>query len=495
MRVLLVNAGTYCVTQKAAIPLGLLSIATYLENNGHTVRIFDRAAEGGGIQKNLDSFSPEFVGVSVISLGSFPDAIEVSKAVKKSNIPVVWGGQMPSLIPEVALETGVVDFVVIGDGEIAMLELMNAVVDKTSFHDVDGLAYTENGEIVINKVRALADLSQFPVIDWKYVDPRKYFFANLTYTRLIHVYASKGCTGQCTFCYSPNLSKHLWRERPVEYCLAEIQYLIENFDIEGVYFADDLLSPNRDYLVRFCNKIIDSGLKFVWSCCMRADICCEEDLRLMHDAGCRWIHFGVESGSEKRQKLIKKRLNLEKVRETMDHCRGIGINSVTSFLIGYPDETDEELKETVQFMLNLNSDVKIPCLFVPIPKSELVDYLVSSGRIEAPQTYEDWKKFKFFDKLGINFSEVSCKDLKVVSSYFLYAIFALERGKDNKKAALWIKRLVEQYVFILKLRSLKALWLFFLGGIQFLEIVFYANMFPTIRKKYGLKNSSFEKKD
>jgi anaerobic magnesium-protoporphyrin IX monomethyl ester cyclase len=171
MKVLLVNAGSLYVKQAPVIPLGLLSIATYLSGCGHMVKLVDRAVESGSFSQCLDTFNPDFVGISAMSFRSFKDAVKLSKAAHKRSVPVVWGGSTVSLVPEVVLRTGVVDFVVIGEGEVTMQTLLTAYGDQTAFEDVEGIAFLKNGHIVVTKERELADLVDFPVIDFQYVDP------------------------------------------------------------------------------------------------------------------------------------------------------------------------------------------------------------------------------------------------------------------------------------------------------------------------------------
>ena len=490
MKILLISAGSYYVMQKTVIPLGLLSIATHLKNNGHTVKIVDRSVENIRIEKILNSFEPDIVGISSLTFGSFNDALKVSGLVKEQDIPVVWGGQIPSLVPEIVLKEGCVDCVVMGDGEIAMLELLEAFFCGKPLSEIDGIAYIENGEIKITKPRELADLSLFPIIDWSFVDPSKYFIRNVSCKRTLHIYSSKGCPGQCTYCYSPCFSRGEWRPRPMEYIISEIKYLVENFDLDGIYFADDLISPNRDYLSLFCSSLKASGIEFFWGCNMRADTCTREELQMMYDSGCRWILFGIESGSKERQKLIKKRLDLDKAGITVDWCREIGILTTTSFIVGYPDETVEELKETVSYMLALNSDVKVTGTYGVIPKSGLYDYLIKNNRIEAPQSYSEWKKLKWLDKLGKNFSAVPAIDLKVVVNWFFLMIIRTKSDSKSNNSHFWAKRLAGQTFDLMKRGTVKSFILMALSGMQLIKILFYAVMFPKIRKKYGLKRYS-----
>ena len=493
MRVLLINAGTTYVKQKAPIPLGLLSIATFLKNNGHTAIIYDRSVEGGNIRKYLNSFSPDIIGISVPGGMSFDDALKLSKTAKKNNIPVVWGGPMSSLVPELILKSGVVDFVVMGDGELTFLDLISAITNKTSFFEVNGLAFVENGEPVINKERALADLSQLPIIDFTFVDPSKYYFKNRGCQRMLHVYASKGCTGVCAYCYNSGYSKGRWRARPPEYFISELRYLVDNYKIDGVYFVDDLLSPNQEYLVNFCNKLIESNLGIFWSCDMRTDLCTKEGLQLMYKAGCRWIMFGIESGTEAGQKFIKKDLNLQHTKDVMDYCDDIGIFTTTTFITGLPDQTEEDLKETIRYMQELNAKVKLAGIYGPFPKAEMYYDLVRQKRISVPQSLEEWASIATMHTLGNNLSQVPSIDLQVIVNYFLFSVFTNKYELNNSEKRLWIKRLSFQIKDMLKRGNLRAIFLVIISAKEFLEIVFFATMFPRIRKKYSLYKKSDKK--
>jgi anaerobic magnesium-protoporphyrin IX monomethyl ester cyclase len=488
MRVLLVNSVSYYVKQKAAIPLGLLSLATYLTNNGYTVQIYDRTVDGGSLKKRMNSFLPDIVGVSSLGIKSFDDAMKVSKAVKKRGVPVVWGGHIPSLIPELVLKSGLVDYVVIGDGEITFLALLQALVEKSPLRAVEGLAFFENGEAVINKEREDADLSQLPVINFSYIKPEKYFLSNMGCKKMTHIYSSRGCTGHCTYCYSPGYSKCRWRARPAEYCISELRTLVEHCGIDGFYFVDDLFSPNKERVNEMCDKLIQSGLGLLWSCDMRTDICTEEILRKMYNAGCRWIFFGIESGSGERQKAIKKRLETEKIKETIEFCNQIGIWTTTSFVIGFPDETEEELKQTLELVRQVKSNVKLAAMYGPMPKSEMYGELIAKSRLAPPQSYNEWKSLAIIDTIGNSFSKVPALELKVIANYFFFSIFMPRKTNENKKNAsgVWVRRLFELGADILKRANMKSVFILFLSAAEFLQIIYYALMYPKIRHKYGL---------
>jgi anaerobic magnesium-protoporphyrin IX monomethyl ester cyclase len=164
-------------TRTDSAPLGILSVATYLKENGHTVKFIDREIYKYDVEKTIAAFCPDIVGIAMMSTKAIPDSLNICRVVRAHNLPVVWGGTLTSLMPELVLKSGLVDFVVIGEGEITMLELVNALEQNTPLHSIDGLAYIENGEIKTNPSRAFADLAALPVIDWTLVNPSKYFRA------------------------------------------------------------------------------------------------------------------------------------------------------------------------------------------------------------------------------------------------------------------------------------------------------------------------------
>lgn len=487
MKVLLINTCSKYVKQKAPLPLGLLSIATYLKENGHDVVIFDRAVEGGSLSKYMRLVQPDIVGLSIPGSMSLDDALKLSKKIKVKGVPVVWGGATASLIPDLVLQSGFVDYVIMGDGELVFLELVKALGAGFPVSGIDGLAYIENGTPVINDVKILADLADLPIIDFTFVDPKKYYFQNRNCKKMLHVYSSKGCSGSCTYCYNTGYAQRKWRARPSEYYISELKYLIENYQIDGVYFVDDLLSSSREYLQEFCENLIRNDLGIYWSCDMRADLCEKEDLKLMYDAGCRWIMFGIESGTPEGQKIIKKNLDLNKTKELMDYLDEIGIFTTVTFVTGFHYQTEKDLKATVKYMLELNAKVKIAGIYGPFPGSEMYRDLVRDKIIKPFNSFEDWSRNANMHTIGNNLSEVPPIELKVIVNYFLFSVFTNKYELDGEQKHFWVKRLVFQVWDMLKRKNLRSWMLIVLSAKEFLEIVYYALMFPRIRKKYGLK--------
>ncbi|HQK74506.1 MAG TPA: radical SAM protein, partial [Clostridiales bacterium] len=235
-----------------------------------------------------------------------------------------------------------------------------------------------------------------------------------------------------------------------------------------------------------CRRIKESGLRFLWGCDMRADSCSENELRAMYDAGCRWIFFGIESGSPRMQRLIDKNLDLDKARRTLETCARLGIVTTTSFIVGFPGETREDLMQTVAYALSLPSDVKMTFSFGPIPGSALYEQLVAGGRLEPPRSCRAFGKLKWFDTFGINYSDVPTRDFKVITSWFILAIIRKKHFTGSASRRTWYRRMFSMAAVMLKRANFASVKLIFSALYESAAIVFYANMFPSVRKKYGL---------
>ncbi|MEI6578519.1 MAG: radical SAM protein [Eubacteriales bacterium] len=290
MKVLLINPKiSLDWARSPTCPLGLLSIASYLIEKGHTVKIFDHMVSSENIENYIKAFSPDIVGLSVISPMASADAIKISKFAKKLNIPVVWGGHITSALPELVFKEGCVDFIVIGEGEITFTALLDSIENGSSYYDVDGLAFVDNYGIHINKCREFSDLSTFPIIDWSLVDPRKYFQFFFGCKKMIYVYFSKGCPAKCTFCNNPNFHRSTHRKRPPEHIVSEIEYLYKNYGIDAVNFADEYWNPGKENLQKFLHLMKERNLNIMWGIQTRLGTFSKEELKQMHDAGCRWV--------------------------------------------------------------------------------------------------------------------------------------------------------------------------------------------------------------
>jgi len=277
--------------------------------------------------------------------------------------------------------------------------------------------------------------------------------------------------------------------------IEELKYLKENHGVDGVYFVDDLLSPTQEHLEKFCQALIDSDLGLYWSCDMRADLMTKEGIDLMYKAGCRWVMFGIESGTKEGQKQICKNLDLDKVREILDYLDEVGIYSTVTFILGFRYQTKGDLNETVEYMKSINAKSYVVGVYGPFPGSDMYGQMVEEGVIAPFETFDDWSRNANMQTIGNNLSELKPRELRVIINYFLFLIFTAKHELNGEKKHYWVGRLAFQIKDMLARGNLRSFLLVLLSAKEFLEIVFYALAFPGIRKKYGLYLSSKKREE
>ncbi len=488
MKILLINPSVGYYTRALSNPLGLLSIGTYLKQHGHEVKIYDRCVDKTKIENILKDFEAQIIGISVMSSRGLKDAIKVSKLLKRSKRLVVWGGQLPSMQTELVLNSNYVDLVSFGEGEETWLELVSCVESGKDYHDIKGIAYKKDGKILHNECRPFSDLKDMPISDWSLLEVPKYMQSYLGCNRMMYIYSSKGCPCRCAFCSNVNFHKSTHRKRPNEYVITEIKHLIENYNLDGVFFSDELWCLKKSDMLDFCNRVHENNLKFHWGVQLRIGMFNEEDYRIMYEAGCRWIFFGVESGSDEMLKIIHKNIDKNAIKPTMDALRKIGITSICSFIIGFPDETVDQLRETVEIIDNAKANLTPIYHFTPLPGTELYDQMILQDRYKEADSLESLAKVIATESVGENLSAVPSRDLRVIRSWYHWKGFTNKNAYSSGKSFQFAKQTILSGLHAI---SLKGPINFFVNGFsalyEFLYVLWYSHAYPNIIKKYNLK--------
>lgn len=489
MRVLFVSPATKRNVDPLTTPLGLLSIATYLKHNNHTVMIYESEVKKGRFRKTLREFLPDIIGVSVISGKAVDNAIHCSGIAKKAGIKVVWGGFLASAMPELSLKTDCVDIISVGEGEHTWLELLECLEAGRPLETVQGLAFIKDGNMIQTACRELTDLSTLPDLDWELLDVNRYFYSYYSSKKTISLYTSKGCPGRCTFCYNAKFNRGVHRNRPDDQVIRDVSHLIEKYGLECACFNDDLMFANKEQMYSFCAAIQEAGLEFFWGCSSIIGILSKEEFQCLYEAGCRWIFFGIESGSEKMLRKIKKGINYKAIEQTFTDCANAGIVARAAFILGFPGETEDDLKKTVSLALRLMTTQVSFNYFSLVPNSEVYLELLNNKKLEPPEELQGFIAKYPFDRINKNFSCIPDKDLVVVYSYFvLRRLFKKDEVSTGKS---W-KAITSGYIFkTLKEFSIgKLVHSFNLVFRSFLSVL----LNPGIRKKYGLTAIGLEYK-
>ncbi len=323
------------------------------------------------IKEEIQRREPKIVGVANPFSTQLEHAKKVAECAKEVNpaILTVFGGPHVTVVPKVFLtEAKSVDVAVIGEGEYTMLEIAQTYKTQKSLADVKGIAYRENGEVKLNPARAfLKDLDELPYPAYHLVDMERYLNpGKIEYRsfkpRALAMITSRGCPHHCCFC-----SVHLhmgrgFRAHSPGYVVDHLQFVIDKYRVKNVFFEDDNLTFDLKRMEAICDQITDRKLSFRWETPngIRADRLTTVLLEKMKKSGCRSVFFGVESGDQwVSDNIIHKDLDLQKVVEIAKICKRIHLKSGAFYIIGFPGETKENMRKTVEFALRLKRDYDV----------------------------------------------------------------------------------------------------------------------------------------
>jgi radical SAM superfamily enzyme YgiQ (UPF0313 family) len=334
---------------------------------------------------------PLFAGFSAITGLHILFTATMCKRIKQRDpsIPICLGGVHASLLPEQCIREEYFDFVVNGDGEETIVELANALSSDRDFSGIDGLGFKkDNGEVVVPSRRFLEDLSSVKA-DFSLVDVETYFdsFPGGK-NRVLRYHTSRGCPYQCTFCYNLVYNNRRYRPHPIDRVKEDIDFLKDKFKVDAIAFCDDNFHVDKKRALEIL-KYID--LPTVTD--IRMDTLDENYLNQLKDLKVMSFFIGVESGSERSQKLIRKGYTVEYAREVIDLLAKHHMGCHYSFIVGMPGETLDDVRSTAELMLYIMDNHKegsfTPGRYSPYPGTPLYDKAVEMG-FKPPQKTEDW---------------------------------------------------------------------------------------------------------
>ncbi|MDD3521014.1 MAG: radical SAM protein [Actinomycetota bacterium] len=437
--------------------LGLGYLSSKLKKHGHSVTILDCAKLNYGYKDfrnflNTKEFDIAGFQVFTCDFSSVQKMIDIVKEVN-SNIITIAGGPHISGLPEHTMKTiRNLDYGFYGEAEIGIVKFCdyisgmtnnsgeketiletrsetynkgvtgagkeieteaktdtgkrtesgtgdNTIRETVSLSEIPGLIYRNGNEVLVNERKATEDLDSLDFPDWESIDPNTYPHApHGTFTKSLPaapIITSRGCPYSCTYCGVKNNTGKRLRMRSPENIISEIELLIEEYGVKEIHIEDDNFTFNRERVVEFCNLLLDRNININWACPngVRLDTLDEELLKLMEKAGCYSFAVGIESGSPRILKDMRRQVTIEKMREKIMLIANTTKIKMTGFLMaGYPTETIEDIKETIKFVNSLPLNRVQYSNFLPLPGTRIFDELLEKGEIDLGSL--SWDNFQ-----------------------------------------------------------------------------------------------------
>jgi len=421
------------------VPLQLLHVAGALRRAGYRPGIFDmRLHDYHGLQIG----DPVFVGITAMSGPQIRYGLEFARWVKaaRPNVPMVWGGVHPTLLPEQTAASDCVDVVVRGEAELVVGPLADALAAGEPLDAVNGLTYKADGAITSTPDADLIDLDTIPIeLPYDLLDLEKY--PTLQAGR-VHMQTSRGCPSRCGFCYNSGFNKRQWRGKSPQRVVDEMQYLQRRFpQVKIIDPVDDNLFVNRRRVEEICTELLERDLKVAWRANCRFDYLAKYDadfLGLVERAGCMELDFGGESGSEPMQQFVCKDVTAEEILTSVENLRrwAPSIDPFVSWLSGLPGETYADMEKTFDLMdamerANPRTQHYGIFMYTPFP-SPLLESL--PPEFTPPASLEEWGGIEVFHFLPPWHTKAYVEKLRSISAVTRYAFYPRSRIDEHGRA-------------------------------------------------------------
>lgn len=406
MNILLINVSLRPESKIKLFPIGIGYIATAMKNAGFEFDLLDIDAHRYS-DEEVDDFiqrkSYDVVAMGCIVTG-YSKVKDLCARVRKihKDACIVVGNSVATSIYEILLSKTEADVAVMGEGDITIVKLLEAIEGKESLSTVLGISYWENGEVHRNPPQpGIEDISTLPHLDFSLFDIEVYirnakeqlWESDMPIpreeVRALPINTARGCVGNCTFCYH-NFRGYKYRYRSMDSIIEEIRSMIEKYNLNYISMGDELTFFSRKRAEEFADAILNSGLKFYWDINCRADCFTKESdieiLKKVREAGCVSACFSLESSNVEILKMMNKHITVEDFARTARLFWQAGITPTTSLVIGYPVETVDTIRDTFQVC----EDAKIypsAGYLLPQPGSVMYQYARENGFISDEEEY------------------------------------------------------------------------------------------------------------
>ncbi len=447
--------------------MGLGYLASIVEKLGIEVKILDCLLNGweheeyvdiniirvgltdNDIQNEIIEYKPDLVGINCQFSRQYKIYHQLFSLVKviDKEIIVVAGGPHATVCPEEVLVDENCDYILLGEAEESFSELLIALQQEKNTESIDGLGWKKDGKLKVNpKFNTIHDLGSIPFPAYHLMNLDKYFGLGASHgirhkARFCPIITSRGCPAKCTFCSVHKVWGAKYRTRPVESVIDEMRLLRDQYGIEEIMFEDDNVTadPNRAKLL--FSRMIEERFDFVWDTPNGAGVWSmdEEMIDLMKKSGCVMLNFPVESGSQYVLKnIIKKPLDLEKVKRLIRHCQKIGLPHSMFLVIGSPGEKISEMWDSYRFAGECRCYSPHVSVATPYPGTQLFDLCVKNKYFSRPFALDDLFIRSFLIKTS-DWNEDDLKNILVKGQVYL----KIKSVVDNPaNAMMYLKKII-----------------------------------------------------
>lgn len=406
------------------IRMGLLSIGSVLSQHGYRIKILDGVLGKVDLTSELNQINPQetlFVGISSMT-AQLPSAVKAATIIRERypSLPIVWGGVHATLFPEETCADRLVDIVVIGEGEYSCLELAEAFSGAREFSSIKGIVYKDSeGKTNFTGTRNLQELDMLPFPNYELFNLDDYLYRaiidkenvkNRKYGKMLSIHSGMGCPYTCTFCINTTVyregkyyTKSPYRGKSATRILDEIEILLKKYKVDYIDIVDENFLVDKKRFFEFLDGIEKRRLKFTWFLGGRANYfnqnyLTEGVIAKISALGCVLLGIGAESGSQRVLDFLKKGITVEQIEYAARILNKHRIVCETSFMIGLPYETSDDMLKTISFVKKLRKigpyvGTQSPQLYRPIPGGELFNECVKLGFV-APKTIREWTSEK-----------------------------------------------------------------------------------------------------
>lgn len=410
-------------------PLGLATIAAILEREKIPVKLIDANALRLKDVRDMVK-SADVVGITAMT-PTIHNAAEVARQVKgvNKNVIVVLGGVHGTLMPDETLNAiPEIDIIIRGEGEEAILELMN----NKPLYEIQGVSFRDFGRVQSTQSRKLIeDLDGLPFLAYNLL-PRARYRPHPPHGRafpFITMTTSRGCPYKCNFCSKPIFGS-AYRAQSAKRVIDEIQYYIYQLGVKEIAFYDDVFTLDKKRVHDICDGLLKQLHRIHWTCESRVNLVDFDLLKHMKESGCYSIAYGIESGSQRMLDSIHKGIKREQIVDAMKMTRSVGIETVGYFMIGSPGESRETVQETIDFAKQLKLDFAQFAIAIPLPGSELYQIYKDNGGADVPWesfVYEGNQEPPVFESDELKRADLQLLKSKAYKQFYLRLPYVLQR--------------------------------------------------------------------